>query len=82
MQNQTRSSALGVVLVHLTSPFWWSSVDEGIIIMPVDRLGDRNSILRNRKLLEQFAYALENCGGCGNYVSMKCLSARSKIVQF
>ncbi|HMH10765.1 MAG TPA: hypothetical protein VK553_08660, partial [Candidatus Nitrosopolaris rasttigaisensis] len=59
-----------------------SRVDEGIIIMPLDSLDDRISILRNRELLEQFAYALENCGGCGNYVSMKCLSARSKIVQF
>jgi hypothetical protein len=71
--------ALGQVIAH---PFWRSRVEEGMIIMPLNRFGDTNSVMRKKKLIEHFTSVLENCGRRGYHVSMKYLAVPCKIVNF
>ena len=48
-------------IVLLTSLYWRSRVEEGMVIMPLKRFGDSDSdsIIRKNKLLKQFAYVLK-----------------------
>ena len=64
--------AFGEVAVNLTIPYWQSRVEEGMIIMPINRLADDRTSARE-ELMEQIENALENSLLRDYHVSMKYL---------